>query len=214
MKKIFTLAFIAMMASVAYAQDLVVTVNGSTVNRGDVVTCDNFTEVIPSVMYEIRPQINVMYEYLCTVNVTIKSLDSDSDVACCALDGQCVKASEANQYTIAKSGTLAANQPLPENDQKRFLYWERTLTTPGTIDDFTSRVEVTLEAPDEGLDPFTFQVNFVKGAGSVNGLSTDKAKVTEVYSLDGRTLGVDALKTQGAKVVRYSDGTTAKMLVK
>lgn len=114
MKKIYSLLAMMMIASVTFAQTFTVTVNGKSVNNGDLVQINHEVYpvhwIVPNVVgtYNLEPEINIVADAKQTITVTASDDIKDGVLQNCAF-GQCISVTATN-CPVSAQGTIEAGE--------------------------------------------------------------------------------------------------------
>ena len=201
MKKIFTLITVMLVAMSAMAQDLkstdyhdqlVITINGETMPAEQAVI--TITEEAEEGKYTIKlNQFSFMGLLIGDVTMTGVQGDDDSDGFTNYATTQ--TATITNGEAEGIMGMLGGKIDVTVKDGSR--------SKGGKF-----YAMITLVVPGVGNVDAVFGDNNFDGS-SINGVSSDDDKVAAIYALNGARVS-----TRGVNILKMSDGTTRKVLVK
>ncbi len=110
MKKIFTSLMGLCLALSGMAQTLTFSHAGIAIKDGGIYVSKAENEIFSSVgITQFEPKIDLTSTVTGEVFVCVESLDENSDIALCAIDGSCVNTLKKNNYIAKKQGTFTAN---------------------------------------------------------------------------------------------------------
>lgn len=177
MKKLFTSMILLAAAVVASAQNYTVTAFGDkTVKDGDVITC-GFTEVIPNVIYNFDPELELHVNAAATITVSA-SAESKNGLTpqFCGITGGC---QILNGITETRSKAFAAGAV--ENLQIDIV--GASMTSRWNLDGEVLPCTVTVS---DGVTSMTFTVNFTSIDQDEAGIAPIKAG--QSIRVSGKTL--------------------------